>query len=110
MTGDEMERAIEFLLQSQANSEARIGRLETAQEQTNQQIRDLAASQQRTQGQLDELRGVVQQNAQQLSYLSNVVASLAESQQQDRGNINVLVKLVGGLIEGRNGNGAEDDR
>ena len=38
MTGEEMERAIEFLLQSQANSEARIARLEAAQEDTSRQI------------------------------------------------------------------------
>ena len=51
MTGEELERAIEFLLQSQANSEARIGRLEAAQEETNRQIaetsRQLAETNQR---------------------------------------------------------------
>ena len=38
MTGEELERAIEFLLQSQANSGARIARLEAAQEDTKRQI------------------------------------------------------------------------
>jgi hypothetical protein len=38
MTGEEMERAVEFLLQSQASSEARIARLEAAQVETSRQI------------------------------------------------------------------------
>jgi len=82
MTGEEMERAIEFLLQSQANSEARIGRLEAAQG--------------RTQDQIDQTQA-------QLNHLTKVVASIADQTQRNSDDINVLVKIVDRLVEGRNG-------
>jgi hypothetical protein len=105
MTGDEMERAIEFLLKSQANfyvKQAELqarqadsdARFEVNRAETNQQIRDLAAAQQRTQ--------------EQLNHLSEVVGVLVEGQQRSRDGIDVLVKLVGGLIERGNGKGAKD--
>lgn len=43
MTGEDMERAIEFLLKNQAAFDARF---EAEREQTNQQIREPAAGQQ----------------------------------------------------------------
>ena len=49
MTGEELDRAIEFLLQSQACSEARLGRLEGLAEQ-------LVAAQSRSQSQIDQLQ------------------------------------------------------
>jgi dynactin complex subunit len=42
MTGEEMERAIEFLLQSQANYETRQARLEAQLEQTSRQVELMA--------------------------------------------------------------------
>jgi len=107
MTGDELERAIEFLLKNQAAFEARQAafearqaafearqatldaRFEAAREHTNQQISELTASQQGTQRQLD--------------HLTNVVASVAETTRRNSEDIEALVKLVGGLVEGRNG-------
>jgi hypothetical protein len=107
MTGDELERAIEFLLKNQAAfddrqaafdarqaaSDARQAafdaRFEAAQEQTNRQIGELAVSQQATQRQLD--------------HLTNVVTSIAETTRRNSEDIDALVKLVGGLVEGRNG-------
>ena len=38
MTGDEMQRAIEFILKNQANYESRFGRIEMQAEETNRQI------------------------------------------------------------------------
>jgi hypothetical protein len=87
MTGDEMERAIEFLLKNQANFDARF---KAERAETNQQIRDLAAAQQLTQV--------------QLNHLTEVVAKLAEGQRRNSDDIEALVKLAGGIIEGR-GNG-----
>jgi hypothetical protein len=103
MTGEEMERAIEFLLKSQAAFDTRqaaadarqaaaaerMDRLEAAQAETNQQIRELVAGQQRTQ--------------QYLNHLSNVVANIAEITQRNSEEIDVLVKLIGGIIERGNG-------
>jgi flagellar capping protein FliD len=107
MTGDELERAIEFLLKNQAAFDARQAALDARQaafdarqaaldekfeaerEKTNQQISALAEAQQATQ--------------LQLNHLTNVVASIAETTQRNSEDIDALVKLVGGLVEGRNG-------
>lgn len=89
MTGDELERAIEFLLKNQANFDARMDRLEAAQAETRQQISELTVTQQGTQ--------------QHLDHLTNVVASIAETTRHNSEDIEALVKLVGGLVEGRNG-------
>jgi len=96
MTGDELERAIEFLLKNQANFDARMDRLEAAQAETHQQIRDLTVAQQGTQQQISSTQ-------LQLNHLSNVVVSIAETTQRNSEDIDALVKLVGGLVEGRNG-------
>ena len=89
MTGEEMERAVEFLLQSQANSEARIGRIEAA-------IDRLEGTQERAQSQLDRTQA-------QLDHLTKVVASIADQTQRNSEDINALVRIVDRLVEGRNG-------
>jgi len=100
MTNEEMERAMGFLLKNQAAFEARQSavdaRFEAEREQTNQQIRELVAAQQGTQRQLDATQ-------RQLDHLSVVVASIAEVTQRNSADIDALIKLVGGVIEGRNG-------
>lgn len=120
MTGDEMERAIEFILRNQANYEAKQAehqarqaelearlaaerveteaRLAAERGETDRRIRELSAAQDRTQGQLDLL-------SEQVSHLRGVVSALAEGQRRSRDDIDALVKLVGGLVEGRNGGG-----
>jgi chromosome segregation ATPase len=45
MTGEEMERAIEFLLQSQANSEGRLERIEQQVAETSRQLQAYAETQ-----------------------------------------------------------------
>jgi prefoldin subunit 5 len=73
MTGEEMERAIEFLLKSQATLDAQIERtnrqLETYAETqsefiraTTQSITGLAAAQTRTDAKLDRLIGLFEQH------------------------------------------------
>lgn len=101
MTGEEMERAIEFLLKSQADFE---GRFEAEREQTNRQIRELAVGQQQTREFLDDLSRTVAQNSQQIGQLSVVLSSVVEVQNRNNEEIDALIKLVGGLVEGR-GNG-----
>ncbi|HEV7906191.1 MAG TPA: hypothetical protein VGO96_20285 [Pyrinomonadaceae bacterium] len=104
MTGDEMERAIEFLLKSQAAFEARQATFKVEQEKTDQQIRSLSAKDQQTREFLDELSKIVAQNSQQIKHINNVLLSVVEGQQRNTEDIDALVKLVGGLIERKNGN------
>ena len=118
MTNEEMERTIEFLLKNQADFDARMTRLEAMQAgtsqqmaettqqiressaETTQQIREMAAeSMQR----LRELSARQDRTQVQLDHLSTVVASIAEVTQRNSADIEVLVKLVGGVNEGRNG-------
>ena len=96
MTGEEMERAIEFLLQSQASSEARIGRIESA-------IDRLEGTQERTQEQIDQTQLQIDRTQVQLDHLTKVVESIADQTQRNSDDINVLVKIVDRLVEGRNG-------
>ena len=80
MTGEEMERAIEFLLQSQANHEARLGELTAQVAETGRQlstyaetqsefmqtmtqsVTGLAEAQERTDAKLDKLIGLFEQH------------------------------------------------
>lgn len=71
MTGEEMERAIEFLLQSQASSETRIGRLEAAQEETNRQIAE-------TNRQLAETNRQLAETNRQLDSFADTQAALLQ--------------------------------
>jgi ABC-type transporter Mla subunit MlaD len=108
MTGEEMERAIEFLLKNQAEFYARQAafeeRFEAEREQTNQQIRQLAEGHQQTREFLDDLSQIVAQNSRQISHVSVVLTNVVEVQNRNNEEIDALIKLVGGLIEGR-GNG-----
>jgi methyl-accepting chemotaxis protein len=128
MTGEEMERAIEFILKNQAAFDAKFA---AEREETNQQIRGLSAKDQQTREFLDELTRIVAQNSeniarnsenisrnaetvarnsqqiernsQQLSHLSSIVENMAEGQNRRDEEIDALVKLVGGLVERKNG-------
>jgi chromosome segregation ATPase len=110
MTGDELERAIEFLLKNQAAFEARQAAFEARQtvfeaerEQTNQQIRELAIGQQHTQQNLASLTQIVTQNTQQINHINHVLLNVVEGQQRHSEEIDALIKLVGGVIERKNG-------
>lgn len=78
MTGEEMERAIEFLLQNQATLEERVTELSRimqmqaeSQGQLNQTltiaITTLAEAQQKTESKVDRLTGIVEKLVEHLS-------------------------------------------
>ncbi len=73
MTGEEMERAIEFLLQSQANSEARQAATGSQLAETNRQLAE-------TNNQLAETIRHVAENNVQIMHLGKQVEALADSQ------------------------------
>ncbi len=119
MTGDELDRAIEFLLQSQASSDARLGRLEAAmaasQEKFDRQVQETNQLIEQNSRQIAALAEVaaqhsvqIEQNSAQLKHLMSVVAETVEAQRRNSQDIDALVKLVGGVIEGRNGGGGSD--
>ena len=117
MTGEEMERTIEFLLQSQANSEARLSRLEGAVERLTESHGQLAeshdrltAAQGRSQEQIDQLQqGFVrfqdgmEELRQQVAHVAKIAEIALETSLRASDGVDALAKLVGGLIEGRGG-------
>ena len=103
MTGEEMERAIEFLLQSQASSEARIGRIEAAIDRLEGTQERAQSQLDRTQSHLDRTQSQIDQTQLQLDHLTKVVASIADQTQRNSEDINVLVRIVDRLVEGRHG-------
>jgi hypothetical protein len=86
MTGEEMERAIEFLLQNQATLGERI---------------------EKTQAQLSETNRIVQMQAISQSEFNQtitaVITSLAESQRQTDRKLDALIDIVRERLEGKGG-------
>lgn len=82
MTGEEMERAIEFLLQNQATLEQRV---------------------EQTQGQLDELTRVVRMQADSQGQLNQTltaaITALAEAQTKTEAKVDRLTGVVEKLFE-----------
>lgn len=89
MTGEEMERAIEFLLQNQATLERRV-------EQTQTQLSQVVES-------ISELNRVVQMQATSQAELNQMltraVAGLAEAQAKTEAKVDRLAGLVERLAE-----------
>ena len=82
MTGEEMERAIEFLLQNQATLETRV-------EQTQRQLGELSRvvqMQAESQGQLNQT-------------LTTAITALAEAQQKTEAKVDRLAGVVEKLVE-----------
>jgi uncharacterized coiled-coil protein SlyX len=87
MTGEEMERAIDFLLKSQANLEARI-------EQVNANLG----------ARIDELSHIVQMQATSQSELNQTltraITNLADAQVKTGAKLDQLIDVVRGLQSG----------
>lgn len=72
MTGEEMERAIEFLLQSQANFETRLAGFEAQQRRTDERIAE-------TNEQIAETNRIVQLQAETQTQFIGIVTSSMEA-------------------------------
>ena len=89
MTGEDMERAIEFLLQSQANFETRLAAFEAQQRRTDEQIA--------------ETNRIVQLNAETVTTFIQTVTRALEGQDKINANLRAadartderLNKLIG---------------
>jgi chromosome segregation ATPase len=103
MTGEEMERAIEFLLKNQATHDERI-------ERTQAQIGEMQAQLSKTQTQLAqtvesiaELNRVVQMQAESQGQfnqmLTTAITGLAEAQTRTETKVDRLAGIVEALVE-----------
>jgi predicted nuclease with TOPRIM domain len=97
MTGEEMERAIDFLLKSQANLEARI-------EQVNE---NLGARIAETNGQLNEMGKLLGEYTQMQTTLVQVVtrtfAAQADFNRRTDEKLNALIDTVNKMLGGGQG-------
>jgi prefoldin subunit 5 len=111
MTNEEMERAIDFLLKSQANLEARIA-------QTNEQLGSFAHTQadimrvmtrtfesqaqinESTQAAIGSIRAAIGEFASRQSRTEDSLTRLAESQIETNRRLDALIEIV---QDGRNG-------
>jgi chromosome segregation ATPase len=96
MTGEEMERAIEFLLQNQATMEERLTRTQSQLSETQSQISE-------TQSQISELGRVVRMQADsqgQLNQtLTTAITALAEAQAKTEAKVDRLAGVMEKLVE-----------
>jgi chromosome segregation ATPase len=117
MTGEEMERAIEFILQGQANFEAQFAKTQQQMELTDQRVSILAETQtQFMQTMLQHVEAQREINASLRRKTSNLerlqevteqrMSELAEAQQQTQKDLSDLTRRVGDLVKAiqRNGN------
>ena len=109
MTGEEMERAIEVLLKSQANFEVRL-------EQTNQQLERTSRQGEETDRRLSILAETqsefiqtmlrhVEAQAEIKADVRRTMKELAEAQRQTQQDLSELTKTVNGLVKTVYGNG-----
>jgi len=103
MTGEEMERAIEFLLQHQATLEGRIERMQAQLSGTQAQLSETQAQLSGTQAQITELGRVVQMQAESQSQLNQTlttaISALAEAQLKTETKVDRLAGAVEKLVE-----------
>jgi chromosome segregation ATPase len=96
MTGEEMERAIEFLLQNQATLEERLARTQSQLSDTHGQV---AA----TQTQVAELTQIVRMQTDSQSQLNQTlttaITALAEAQQKTEAKVDRLASVMEKLVE-----------
>jgi chromosome segregation ATPase len=96
MTGEEMERAVEFLLRHQATLDGRIERMQVQLSETQAQVSE-------TQAQLAELGRVVRMQAESQSQfnqtLTTAVTALAEAQTKTEAKVDRLAGVVEKLVE-----------
>lgn len=101
MTGEEMERAIDFLLRSQATLEGRIEQVNT---NLGARIEELTNRVGELTGSVTELNRVVQMQstsqAELNQMLTRAVTGLAEAQAKTEAKVDRLTELVERLAEG----------
>ncbi|HZH29509.1 MAG TPA: hypothetical protein VEY11_01845 [Pyrinomonadaceae bacterium] len=83
MTGEEMERAIEFLLQSQANFEARMSVFEAQQRRTDEQIAETGR----------QLAAYAEMQSEFIRSATESITGLAEAQERTDAKLDKLIGL-----------------
>ncbi|HUQ31361.1 MAG TPA: hypothetical protein VM095_04535 [Pyrinomonadaceae bacterium] len=98
MTGEEMERALEFLLQSQANYDARLEQTNARLEQTNAWLEQTNARLEQTSGQIAEtsrqLQAYAETQTEFIQIVTTSISRLVEAQTRSDERLDNLAALV----------------
>ena len=109
MTSEEMQRAIEFLLKSQANFEVRLDKTNQQVEQTNRQLEQTNQQLSMFAETQTEFIQTMLRNVEAQSELNTDVRrtmkELAEAQRQTQRDVSELTRIVGGLVKTVYGDG-----
>jgi|ERR1051325_1874244 chromosome segregation ATPase len=100
MTGEEMERAIEFLLDQQVKFDGDMQKLSEAQATTTTQIQSLAEAQEKRAQSLEtSIQSLAEVQEKRAQSLETSIQSLAEAQEKVNGSMRVLTETVVDLAE-----------
>ena len=101
MTGDEMQRAIDFIVEQEAKSSAKIDALAEAQKQAQ---KDAEQRWGRTEEGIRALLAIAELHEKEIQANTQQILSLGETTRATDGRLNVLINVVERHIsEGRNG-------
>jgi FtsZ-binding cell division protein ZapB len=104
MTNDEMQRAMEFIVDQQAQSAAKIDALAEAQTRNTEGIQALLSIAQIHEREIDALSQQVSSVSQDISALSREIGNLGETTRATDERLNALINVVERqMSEGRNG-------
>ena len=101
MTGDEMQRAIDFIVEQEAKSSAKIDALAEAQKQAQKDAEQRGG---RTEEGIRALLAIAELHEKEIQANTQQILSLGETTRATDGRLNVLINVVERHIsEGRNG-------
>jgi len=101
MTGDEMQRAIDFIVEQEAKSSAKIDALAEAQKQAQKDAEERWG---RTEEGIRALLAIAELHEKEIQANTQQILSLGETTRATDGRLNVLINVVERHIsEGRNG-------
>jgi len=101
MTGDEMQRAIDFIVEQEAKSSAKIDALAEAQKQAQKDAEERWG---RTEEGIRALLAIAELHEKEIQANTQQILSLAETTRATDGRLNVLINVTERHIsEGRNG-------
>src|SRR2546423_4940332 len=99
MTGEEMERAIEFLLQGQANFEVRLTAFDTRLDRLTERVDQLTVKVDQLAGEVREMRQQLQLHVETQSEFIKVVTSHIEAQSRFNDDFRATqTRLAEGLL------------
>ena len=104
MTNEEMQKAMEFIVEQQAQSSAKIDALADAQKRADERWTRSEERWNRTEEGIRALLSIAEIHEREINTLSQGISNLSETTRATDGRLNALINIVERHIsEGRNG-------